>query len=163
MFADYFIIRRTRLRLSHLYVPDQSSIYWYTHGLSSFLALPRPGAEVYRASSYMAPLFFFFCQVSISEPLSSGCSRSSLLCLDSPTRSARASSTSRSAGFMRVILLGCSVRNSRHPYSSSLAESSFSALCLSPSFLPASFRLLHRLYALDAHQQVVPPSWARRG
>jgi NCS1 family nucleobase:cation symporter-1 len=60
MFADYFIIRRTRLRLSHLYVPDQSSIYWYTHGLSSFLALPRPGAEVYRASSYMAPLFFFF-------------------------------------------------------------------------------------------------------
>jgi hypothetical protein len=68
MFADYFIIRRTRLRLSHLYVPDQSSIYWYTHGLSSFLALPRPGAEVYRASSYMAPLFFFFVRSQFPSP-----------------------------------------------------------------------------------------------
>ncbi|KAL7415618.1 NCS1 nucleoside transporter family [Mrakia frigida] len=34
MIADYFVVRRQNLRLSHLYIANTSSIYWFWHGLN---------------------------------------------------------------------------------------------------------------------------------
>lgn len=34
MMADYFLIRRQTLKLSDLYRPDSSSIYWFNHGFN---------------------------------------------------------------------------------------------------------------------------------
>ncbi|KAI0631663.1 NCS1 nucleoside transporter family [Trametes polyzona] len=34
MVSDYLIIRRRKLRLSHLYMPNSGSIYWFTHGVN---------------------------------------------------------------------------------------------------------------------------------
>ncbi|KAK7024500.1 hypothetical protein VNI00_016252 [Paramarasmius palmivorus] len=34
MITDYIIIRREKIRLSHLYEPSNKSIYWYTHGFN---------------------------------------------------------------------------------------------------------------------------------
>ena len=34
MMADYFLIRRQKLKLSDLYTANDSSIYWYTHGFN---------------------------------------------------------------------------------------------------------------------------------
>ncbi|CED85462.1 Uridine permease/thiamine transporter/allantoin transport [Phaffia rhodozyma] len=34
MFADYFVLRRQKVRLSHLYTPNYSSDYWFFHGVN---------------------------------------------------------------------------------------------------------------------------------
>ncbi|KAI0719234.1 NCS1 nucleoside transporter family [Fomitopsis betulina] len=34
MVAEYYLVRHQRLKLSHLYIPDSSSQYWYWHGLN---------------------------------------------------------------------------------------------------------------------------------
>ena len=34
MISDYLLVRRKKLRLSHLYMPNAASIYYFTHGLN---------------------------------------------------------------------------------------------------------------------------------
>ena len=34
MVSDYLIVRRSKLRLSHLYMPTPNSIYYFTYGIN---------------------------------------------------------------------------------------------------------------------------------
>ena len=34
MVSDYLIVRRSKLRLSHLYMPNSNSIYYFTYGIN---------------------------------------------------------------------------------------------------------------------------------
>lgn len=34
MVTDYLLVRKSKLRLSHLYMPNSGSIYYFTHGVN---------------------------------------------------------------------------------------------------------------------------------
>ena len=34
MIADYLVVRRSKLRLTHLYQPNSASIYYFTYGVN---------------------------------------------------------------------------------------------------------------------------------
>jgi hypothetical protein len=56
MMADYFLIRRQKIKLSDLYTANKSSIYWYTHGEplvgnSSILEVPLLTCSPFRLQS----------------------------------------------------------------------------------------------------------------
>ena len=34
MVSDYLVVRRSKVRLTHLYMPDPASIYYFTYGIN---------------------------------------------------------------------------------------------------------------------------------
>lgn len=52
LLADYFIVRRRKIRVSHLFIRDQSSIYWYVRGFNirAFIAWTLTVAWLLRKS-----------------------------------------------------------------------------------------------------------------